>query len=95
MPGDDQLIGSVAPLRGQDPDLRAGREMLHPAAQLQAALAVRGLLRDVRHDAEGSQFRLPLRHGHVISAIQLARQPNHLQGSSGYRQSPSLSPVVR
>ena len=54
MPGDDQLVSSVTPLRRQDPDLRAGREMLHPAPQLQAALAVRGLLRDVRHDAEDS-----------------------------------------
>jgi hypothetical protein len=86
MPGDDQLIGSVAPLRRQDPDLRARWEMLHPAAQFQAALPVRGLLRDVRRDAEGSQLRLPLRYGLVITAVHLARQPNHLQGSSGSRQ---------
>jgi hypothetical protein len=61
--------------------------MLHSAAQLQAALAMRGLLGDVRHAAEGSQLRQPLRHRHVISASQ----PNHLQGSSGHRRGPSPS----
>ncbi len=82
MPGDDQLIASVAPLRRQDPDLRAGREMLHPAVQLQAALAVSGLLRDVRHDPEGGQLRLPVPRRHLIGTVRLARQSKHLLGSS-------------
>ena len=36
---------------------------------------------------KAASSRLPLRYGLVITAVHLARQPNHLQGSSGSRRS--------
>ncbi len=44
MPDDDDLIAAVAPLRRQEPYLRAGREMLNSATDVRAAVAMCGFL---------------------------------------------------
>ena len=62
----DHLMTPVTPLRRQHPHLRARREMPHPGAHFQAALARGGFLRDVRHDAEPRQRPRAISHRPII-----------------------------
>jgi hypothetical protein len=62
----DHLMAPVSPLRRRHPDLRARPEMPHPRPHLQAARTRGGLLRDVRHDAEGSQLPRVITHRPII-----------------------------
>ena len=74
---DDDLMAPVAPLRRQDPHLRACREMPDPGAHFQAALARGGFLRDVRHDAEPGQLLRVIFHWPIIGTSQAAGQPGN------------------
>jgi hypothetical protein len=71
MPDDDDLIAAVAPLRRQDPDLRAGREMPGSAMDVRAAAAMGGLVPDVRGDAEGRRTRLAVVHESIAGPAWL------------------------
>jgi hypothetical protein len=81
VPGDDQLITPVTPLRRKHPHPGPRREMPDPPAQLQAAFPLRGLPGDISHHAEAPRLLLTPIHRPIISCT---RRPSNRKPGPAY-----------